>query len=545
MRAASLVAVVLLALGSSRSEASRTSARVRYVTAKRAYLDAGALDGLARGELVKLTRNGRAAASCTITEVADHTAVCTTSDARVGDELPLHAAPAPPLAKVATLPPPPSPREIADAQARLADASIPMVEFHDTSPRLSQGAPVLRLSIGHTAMVSFGGGNDFQQERIDVTLSGLDLHFLGLRASVRATALLYTDAPAATRFRPGDNLQIYVWQTEVSSREEGRRYVLSVGRIWPYHAPGLTVVDGVQAGWRSKEGDVEVGGVAGTVPDAMTLAPSLSRWTTGVYYGATHARPRRTVRLLRHEARLGVRGADGVSPQLELEGLVQAWLAQIADTALQTRATLSTSDWSSPHLEALRWSLNLHPKTWLRMLTSFRYLGPRPADFDAFATGLLSTGTWYYGDLSAMVDVGPRLGVSAIAGAAYDGSSQNDREWIGLDLNFPTLLSAGVLSLGYREELGSLSGRSAHVQLATVRERYRLLVRLSYFGDVQSGTTGSATAHTIGLFATADARLLAWLNFRLSAMARFDVSDIAGGSLPTSLQLRADLAGAL
>jgi hypothetical protein len=309
------------------------------------------------------------------------------------------------------------------------------------------------------------------------------------------------------------------------------------------------VVDGVQAGWRSHDGTREAGVVGGTVPDPITLYPAYTRWSAGLYYGMTHARRKGSaIRLIRHEARLSIRGAGGVGPQLELEGLVQTFFAHGVDMGLQTRATLGDGNWTVPSLEAARFSFGLRPTSWMRALASFRYLGPRPtADFDSFSTGLFANGRWYYADLDAAFDVASFLTLTAAFGAAHETDSGYNREWVGPELTFPTLLRrAGVLSVGYREELGWSPGRTAHVQLVSaLLDRLHVLLRASYFEDTLGA--GGAPRHEIGLFLAGDGRLTSWLSFRLSAMARLDLSDVGGesvGAPPAGLTTRADVMGA-
>jgi hypothetical protein len=82
---------------------SMTTGRVRFVTAKRLYLDRGAADGLRAGDKVTFSRDGRAAGGCTIDLVGGHDAVCRGRGASVGD---VFAVPSRP---VAASPPAPAP----------------------------------------------------------------------------------------------------------------------------------------------------------------------------------------------------------------------------------------------------------------------------------------------------------------------------------------------------------------------------------------------------------------------------------------------------
>ncbi len=530
--AAAIIAAPMVASGARSKRGT-----VRYVTATRVYVDVGRANRLGPGDKLNLQRLGRAVGDCVIQQVSEHSAVCINRNAKRGDtfsvsaELPKERSPGPSL---------PSDQELADAHARVTEAPVEKVDFHGKAPQSGTGLPLFSVTAQHTAYLSFGQSG-FEETRLDLSVNGVNLHFGGLRGFAHVTALIYSDRPSTTRFRPSDRYQVYVWETGLVSREIGRPFVLSVGRIWPYHAPGLTLIDGAQAGWRSKDGAYEAGVVGGTIPDADTLYPSYQRWTAGVYYGASHVGHRGSIlRLLRHEARLSVRGNQSIGPQLELEALMQMWLATVADMGADARVAIGGNDWSTPRLEAGRFSFGVRATRWLRVIGTFRYLGPRPADYDSFSTGLFSNGQWFYGNLDLTADATSWLKVSLLGGAAEESGSSNQREYVGGELSAPTLLRhRGGVSVGYREELSWMAGRTAYVQLfADPVEKVRLLIRTSYFG------TGDQ--HDLSAFLSADARIIRWLYFRTSAMARVGLSQGAGipsqGTL-AGLVLRADLTG--
>ena len=56
------------------------------------------------------------------------------------------------------------------------------------------------------------------------------------------------------RFRPGSGTELYLWDAEISHREIDWPTVLALGRIWPWHTPGLPILDGVQLGRRNESG---------------------------------------------------------------------------------------------------------------------------------------------------------------------------------------------------------------------------------------------------------------------------------------------------
>ena len=125
------------------------------------------------------------------------------------------------------------------------------------------------------------------QERLDVAVRG---------APVGAGFALYADLSArrwslrsgAVLVRPDEQNQLYVWEAELVRRPTQGGLLLALGRVRPWSAPGSTIIDGAQAGWRTR-GDVEFGLFGGGVPDPDTLAPSFQRATAGAYLSVQSA----------------------------------------------------------------------------------------------------------------------------------------------------------------------------------------------------------------------------------------------------------------
>ena len=538
-----LALALAVAVAPSVVSAGRDVAHVRFTTPKRAYLDAGKLDGIALGDKLKLSRNGAAAGTCTVDQLADHHASCTGDNVHVGDTYPVTRPPPPPAPKPSSVGAGPAVDGNVVRQS-LAGAPVDKVDFHATGAHAMRGPSLISVSLGHQAYVTFDGDH-FQHERLDFSLNGVPMRFGGFRAYISLTALVTSVRPSTQRFRAGDLFQIYVWETAMSSREVGRPFVLSVGRIAPYHTPGLTVVDGVQAGWRSKEGNAEVGVVGGLIPDMMTMYPTYDHWTAGVYYGVSHHRRAGSIfRTIRHEARLSVRGSPTINgPQLELEGLTQVWFRRIADAAVQTRVVMGGNGGWAPSLDAARVSLGLQPTKKLRIQGRFRYLGPRGVDYDnLFNTAPMSSGSWYYGDGDVLYDAASWITVAASIGASYDTSTSLGRQYMGPEIVFPRVGRIGSVSIGYREELGWLSGRDVHAQLTLApMDRVRFMLRASYFEDAATGSP----LREVGVFGFVEGRLTSWLALRTSAMSRVAVQGAAadGRGIPAGLNLRADLTG--
>jgi hypothetical protein len=519
--------------------------RVTGVSAKRAYLDAGKKQGLALGQSIQLTRNGKPSVTCKIDQLADRTSACATASARVGDSFALQVEPAAPAAPK-SLPPPPSAAELQAAADALVATPVEKVDFKGTTGALSRsGATLFTASVGHLAWVNFAG-SDWQQERIELQLNGLDIHWAGFRAYAHVVALFQSLAPANRRFRPGDVAQVNVWELALSSREVGRSWTVSVGRVWPHHTPGLALLDGLQAGWRSKEGTAEVGVYGGMLPNAMTLYPQLQPWTAGLYYGHTIARGRKSaLRLLQTEGRVGVRGT-GPGPQLEVEWAMLADFARYVDLGAQARVSLGAGDWTRFSFDSARVTLGIRPYDRLRINASFRYLGPVVADYDNFATGLFSTNRAYHGTLDLVWDPRPWIALSLMGGTDWELDTGAGREYFGPELGFPRLLGQRAgMAVGYREELGWYAGRQAYVTFRyDADERVHLLLRVSYFEDRLNGSFTDPSLRELGLYFFTDVRLARWLRLRASLMARVGVDGYVDTN-PAGINGRLELIGTL
>jgi hypothetical protein len=552
--------IVLLLLAAPASEAAR-GGRVRFVSAKRTYFDVGHVEGLRVRTSVKVTRRGKVIGTCTVDQLGDHGATCPGAIGRAGDAITFEPATSDQAAAPKPLPAPPSTGEVDRAQRALATTDQALVDFHAGGARaLTQSASLFTITASHDAYYNVGGPQ-YEQERLDLSLNGINTHWAGFRVFAHATAVFATIRPPEQHFRPNEIAQVYVYETALSSREVGRPFTLSVGRVWPYHTPGLTLFDGLQVGWRNKDASVEAGVYGGTIPDPITLYPTYDHYTAGFYYAHVVTRGKKsTLRLLQHEGRLGVRGAPGFGAQLELEESVQAALLGWIDLGAQARGSIGADDWKKPAFESARVHLGLRPVSTLRILATFRYLGPRPADFDAFTTShfftpssaFFTTLHEYHGTLDLGWDPRPWISLMLQGGVDYETDNHDGREYFGPEVGLPRLFGrVGGLSVGYREELGWYAGREAHVQFNVLGiDRLRGMARVSYFEDRIGGGFSSPATRELGLYGMVEARILRWLSLRGSVMARVTVDAYGTGvnapaPPPFGLNGRLDLIGSL
>ena len=510
-------------------------ATVTYATARRAYLDTGTRGGLASGAEIRLERGGRPGATCRLEVVGENEATCVGTGVRVGDTVALQPPPAPPPPR--PLPPLVAPAELARRRVAMASvvfqkvdfkatqASVPMVEFHGSE-----------ISLGHATWAAYGAGPT-QLERLDVALRGVPVAG-GIRAYLDLTAQRWTRRDGS-RFRPDEQNQLYVWEAELAARDPGNPLVLSLGRVRPWSAPGATIFDGAQAGWRPT-GRSEIGIFGGGIPDPQTLSPTLARRTGGLYLALEQSG--RSGILVREEARLAAVQSPELGRRLEAEAEGQVYLGRAVQGSANLRFGIGDS--AAPgKLDAARVDLSLRPVDRVALLGSYRYVGLDSAVLSptGVATGLAPS---RHADLAVAVDPTSWLTVSAAGGHSRDLSVGVQRNWFGPELSLPRLLGGRAsVGAGWHEETGWVGGRDVFLQLAGQPTSWlRLLSRFSYFRDTH---TGNIPGDEGGLFLNAAADLAHWLSLRLSVLTRISLrrGDVAPGSRADGLAGQVDLVG--
>jgi hypothetical protein len=530
-----LTAIVLSVALLTQPRADR--GRVVYVTNKHAYLDHGAGAGLKAGEVLEILR-GQAgkAGTCTVEDLTDDRAMCAGENLRAGDTFMLPGGPEPVAAgpAVVSLPPLAHEAQIEKAQALLSTAPYGKVDEGVMRPELARtsGLIVGRAGAEAWAMVS-GGGPGFEREHVFVSLKGVPLGFAGLSASAELEARHWSAraSSATTAALPDRTTELFVWEAEVNSRQPGQALTLGFGRVWPWHVPGVSVVDGAQVGYQNGTGTVEAGVFGGGVPDPFTMTPRFNRWIGGAYLSHTASEAHALLRVDHEELRVSARD-DGSGKVLgEAEVATQLWLGETTDVGAQVLGS------TAPGLDRLAAHVRLRPTETLQVLATGRYigrlryepdLGPRYAAGERLAIGDADLVWLPFGWLSLTLN----------GGASRVFSPQQNRQYAGPEVGFPTLFGgAGGLALGYREEFGAFSGRNVYLQ-ATVRpgQSVQFLARLSYYED----RPGSSTFRELGLYLNADARLLSWLWLRTSVLTR---AQPLSGDVPAGVVGSLDLEG--
>ncbi len=494
---------------------------ITSVAARRAYLDAGARDGLAPGQSIALARRGHPAGACTVEAVSDRSATCGGDGPLPGDTFALPAPPAAAAPAAAPMPPLLSATEVDRRRAAVESAPLALVEY--TGPLRRAGADERRLveaSFVHASYLAADAGA-VHQERLEARIQGTEVLpawrlFLDAGAAYRSNS-------SSSRFRPGDSATLEVRELEIATREPDRRLALALGRVLPWGVPGSTVFDGVQLGWRGAPGEVGIFG--GAVPDPLTTSPTTSRATAGAY-GALETGGAGA--MLRGEGRFALVRSPELGTRLEAETLVHGWLARAVDLSGQARFGFGGDHVAPASLDAARLdvSARLAEPVWLT--GSVRYVGLLVADPAAPA---LFPNPARHADLTASWDVASAVTLRATGGYAKDLGSGLDRGYAGPEIALPRLFGRrGGLSAGWMEETGWAGGRSLWVQgQGEPAPGLRVLLRGSFFMDARPAPLSPAS--TAGLAASASKDLLPWLRLRVSALGRIDVSQGAGGTL--------------
>jgi hypothetical protein len=267
----------------------------------------------------------------------------------------------------------------------------------------------------------------------------------------------------------------------------------------------------VQVGLR-RAGTGEIGAFAGLVPDLVTLDPTRSRSTAGAYASADLGSGWLV-------ARQDARAAVVTSPELgtRFEGQLRSFalLGRTVNASGGLRVGVGGAYQAQGNVDGGEVELSGRPLPRIALSGAFRYQGLHVPDAAAPA---LFPGHERRAEASAGLDLGGVL-VSATGGLARDLSTDLERRYAGPELAAPRLFGArGGVTLGYAEERGWITGRSAYAQaLLRAGPRVRLVTRLFYAFDARPGADGD---HEVGVSAAASVDLASWLSLRANVLAR-------------------------
>jgi hypothetical protein len=407
--------------------------------------------------------------------------------------------------------------------AAIADAGIEKVDFN--GQHAFRGHGTATVSTGFGAWLSQGDpqGGSYAQERIDGAIRGLEIGATGFRFDGGFSAVRWNQPLAVERFRAGTPTQFYLWEAEASRRQQDGGTTVAVGRLWPFHAPGLTLLDGVQLGRQNDSQTAEGGLYGGLIPSAASLAPSFDIWAAGLY-GALHqvGTKASSIRLARQEARVGVWSGAGTGVVSELEALAQAWLGAFTAGGGGRVRWASDADRGRPVVEHAYLDFGVQPSIDARAGLHLRYIGATllPGAPLRAETPLLG------GQLHALADgqlaLSPRLVLAASAGAHREGDGGMHQFHGGAEVRFPRLFGdAGGLWVGGEVEQGWMQGEDVYAQwIGRFAERVQVFARLSANATRFETPTAVWNLHELGGSLNADGVLSSWLRLRAWSLVR-------------------------
>ncbi|MBL8921999.1 MAG: hypothetical protein JNJ54_24330 [Myxococcaceae bacterium] len=467
----------------------KSAGEVTWVGVEFAYVDRGSAEGVEVGKPLILSRGGRAAGTCTVQSVAEHSARCTGLTLRVGDRFTVSAAPAPPPEG-----PKPLPTELELRRRGALVESTPWVLRRFDSPALTLGAGLhASAALSHTTFFTAASPRPaFGQQRVDVVVSDLEL-WKGLRVSADLSVLNFSSRPEVTRTVYTQTPVLLVRQLELGFRRADLPLAAGLGRTWLTTGPGLLVLDGAHTSFRI--GAAEVGVFAGLLPDGARLTPSLSQWSTGAFTRLSFTSGEgASAAVLQVAGRAGYALRDGIGSRFEAAVGAGYWAGSAFDAHASVEVGYGSTQ-AAAGIDAARLDLGWRPTERLLLLASGRYRGLPIAGVPE--VGLVSPGlSALHGDLAATWQLTPALVVGLRGGVARDFTSTLTQLRAGPELSMPGLFGGPVsLGLGYAEEVGWLRGRSGWFNLSvTAGSFFRVLSRTSFFHQ-------QPTAGAEGLFA--------------------------------------------
>ena len=508
------VASVLATAHGVNAAQRRASGRIEYATAGRLYLDAGARDGISPGAVLQLQRGERLVSTCRVEAVSATHATCVGAG-QPGDTFTLSAS-APAATPAAERPAPPlSDAETARRHHALQAATYERVEFRGAPAMAGILSGRTEVQLAHATWASQNVG-PWHQERLDVSVRGAPVGGgFALYADLSARRWSLRSGPVAAR--PDDRTQLYVWEAEVARRPARDGLALAFGRVRPWSAPGSSIIDGGQAGWRLGS-NVELGVFGGAIPDPVTLAPSFERMTAGAYLAFRGTgEVSSIVRYFRQETRFAYLNSPELGKRFEAEALGQMSLGRVLDLGVEAR--VAGGDRQSPdYLDAGSVDVGFRPLERLSFLGGFRYTAVSVPERDGPGAAL-SGGASRHADVTATWEFASWLLLSGVSGLSKDLTTGLSRRYAGPEVGLPRLLGdVGGVSFGFVAEDGWTGGHTAWAQVLTRRPRWlQVLFRASWF---QTSSLGAFTADEIGAYASISAQLAPAVALRIAALGR-------------------------
>jgi hypothetical protein len=517
----------------ARAPAGSVFGRVQFATEHRAYLDRGSAEGLVLGQWLPIARGVRSIGSCKIETVGDHEATCTGARLRPGDAFrtPRNGgrkarAPAP------AMPPILDDKTLEVRAGEIADATIEKVDFN--GKRAFRSRSVVEATPGFATWFTQpnGGNGTYAQERIDGVIRGVEIGNSGIRFDGEFSAIRWTTPSGFERFRPNTPTQFYLWEAEAYRRVQEGGTTVAIGRLWPHHAPGLTLLDGAQLGRESESHTAEGGLYGGLIPTADGVVPTFDIWTAGLYGALSQPGTKESrIRLAREELRVGVWHAASTGAVAEGEGLAQTWIGPVTAGG-GGRVTLAVEQHGHAVLENAHFDLGVRPSLDSAVGLHARYVGVSLLQQAPLRAETPMTAGAMHAIADAYRSFSSRLAVAGSVGVHREDEGGRYQVQGGAELRFPRMFGeTGGLWLGATVEQGWLQGESAYVQfLGHFLERFQVVARLSGDGTRFETPTAIWNLNEVGASLSVDGRIATRLRLRAWSMLRAPI--LVQGVLP-------------
>lgn len=470
--------------------------------------------------------------ACTVENAFDHQATCTGVHARAGDTF---RPPTSVVAKKRAAPPDLPP--VVDEPTLRARASVvgearyEKVDFDraHTFVHLGRASLTPQFTLWHTGS---DPGGDYTLEELDAIVQAYDIGGSGVDFAAAFTAMHWGARATTSRFRPTSQSQFYLWEAEVTRRRSDAGTVVAIGRIWPWHTPGLMMLDGLQIGRRNQADTAEGGLYAGMLPGTTSVVPSSASWAAGAYGTLVQTGSKQgAFRLAREEVRVGLWSEPGTGLVTDADLLAQSWIGMWS-IAVGGRALVAPSVASRPVLDRATFDLGARSTSPIGANVHLRYFGAPLLDTTTLV-GVIPTSR---GMLSALADahwnVSPGLGLQAFASFNQERDTGDLIGTGGAELRLPRVYDG--LAFGGEVETGWLRGWLAYSQLASrAGERIHLLARLSVSASEFQTPTTTPNLDEVGAYFHLEGVLATWL--RLRAWSTVRVPFLVEGELPTGL----------
>ena len=511
--------------------------RVQFVTDHRAYLDRGAADGLVVGQSLLIARGVRAIGTCRVETAGDHEATCVGGRLRVGDAFRTPRGggrkartPAPVMAAIV------DDKTLELRAVQVAEGTIEKVDFNGRRAFRSHGTAEATPGFATWFSQPDGGGGTYVQERIDGIVRGVEIGNTGFRFDGAFSAMRWNTPVATTRFRPDTPTQFYLWEAEASRRLQDGGATVAVGRLWPFHTPGLTLLDGIQLGRQNEARTAEGGLYGGLIPSAEGLVPTFDIWTAGLYGALTQLGAggvdRTLFRLAREEARVSVWHDAAVGAVAEAQGFAQAWIGPVSAGGGGRVRWATEQPGGHPVIELAHVDLGVRPTVDSAAGLHLRYVGASLLSIAPLRAEVPMLNGALHAIADAHLNLSSRLVLGASAGAHREGDTGLHQIHAGAELRLPRLFGeTGGLWFGGTVEQGWMQGETLYAQFVGYPgQRFQVLARLSADGTRFETPTAITNLNELGGYLSVDGALGTRMRLRAWSMLRAPI--FVQGELP-------------